>query len=155
MAGRGRGGAGAGIAQMRRDMQNLERRVAELTNALANQRTIQRDVSDEETKYAGVDHQGEQEEEQLERMPFEERMLRALEGRNDGIKVEVPEYAGNLKPEELIDWLNSMEKFFEWKPMTEEKKVKFACTKLKGHAMIWWDHVQKDRTKKGKEKIKT
>ena len=80
-------------------------------------------------------------------------MLRALEGRNDGIKIEVLDYAGNLKPEELIDWLNSMEKFFEWKPMMEEKKVKFACTKLKGHAMIWWDHVQKDRTKKGKEKI--
>jgi len=108
---------------------------------LANQRTIQRDLSDEETEYRGVDHQGEQEEEQLERMPFEERMLRALEGRNDGIKVEVPEYAGNLKPKELIDWLNSMEKFFEWKPMTEEKKVKIACTKLKGRAMIWWDHV--------------
>ena len=63
MAGRGRGGAGAGIAQMRRDMQNLERRVAELTNALANERTIKRDVSDEETEYRGVDHQGEQEEE--------------------------------------------------------------------------------------------
>jgi hypothetical protein len=39
--------------------------------------------------------------------------------------------------------------------MAEEKKVKFACTKLKGHAMIWWDHVQKDRTKKGKDKIRT
>ena len=88
-------------------------------------------------------------------MPFDERMLRALEGINDGIKIEVPDYAENLKPEELINWLNSMEKFFEWKPMIEEKKVKFACTKLKGHAMIWWDHVQKDRTKKGKDKIKT
>ena len=44
---------------MRQDMQNLERRVAKLTNALANQRTIQRDVSNEETEYAGVDHQGE------------------------------------------------------------------------------------------------
>ncbi len=39
--------------------------------------------------------------------------------------------------------------------MREEKKVKFSCTKLKGHAMIWWDHVQKERTKKGKYKIKT
>ena len=45
--------------------------------------------------------------------------------------------------------------FFEWKPMIEETKGKFTCTKLKGHAMIWWDHVQKDRTKKGKEKIKS
>ena len=49
MARRGRGGAGASIAQMRQDMQNLERRVVKLTNALANQRKIQRVVSDEET----------------------------------------------------------------------------------------------------------
>ena len=82
-------------------------------------------------------------------------MLRALEGRNDGIKIEVPDYARNLKQEELIDWMNSMEKFFEWNSMVEENKVKFPCTKLKGHAMIWWDHEQKDRTKKGKDKIKT
>ena len=33
--------------------------------------------------------------------------------------------------------------------------MKFACTKLKGHAVIWWDHVQKDGTKKTKAKIKT
>ena len=39
--------------------------------------------------------------------------------------------------------------------MKKEKKMKFACTKLKGHAMIWWDHAQKYRTKKGKAKIKT
>ena len=50
MAGRGRGGAGAGIAQMRRDMQKLERRVAELTNALANQRTIQREMRRQNTE---------------------------------------------------------------------------------------------------------
>ena len=69
-------------------------------------------------------------------MPFEERMLKALEGRNDGIKIQGPDYARNLKLEELIDWLNSMEFFFEWKPMIEEKKAKFTCSKLKGHAMI-------------------
>ena len=51
--------------------------------------------------------------------------------------------------------MNAMDKIFEWKPMPEEKKVKFACTKLKVHAMIWWDHVHKDRVRKGKDKIKT
>jgi len=76
-----------------------------------------------------------------------------MEGRNDGIKMEVLDYVGSLKPKELIDWLNAMVTFFEWKPMTEEKKLKFTCTKLKGHAMIWWDHVQQDRARKGKEKI--
>ena len=47
MARRGRGRAG--LAQMCRDMHNLERRVAELTNALVYQRIILRDASDEET----------------------------------------------------------------------------------------------------------
>ena len=65
-------------------------------------------------------------------MPFEERMHRALEGRNDGIKIEVLDYAGNLKLEDLIDWMNSMEIFFEWKPMIEEKKVKFAFHHVEG-----------------------
>ena len=117
------------------------------------QKIIPRDSSDEEIENGNVDHHREQEE-QLEHMPFEERMFKALEGRNDGIKIEVPDYAGNLKPKELIDWLNSIEKLFEWMSMIEEKKVKFACTKLKGHAMIWWHHVQKDRRKKGKTKSK-
>ena len=66
--------------------------------------------------------------------------------------MEVSDYEGSLKLEELIDGLNSMESIFEWNPMTEEKKMKFACTKLKGHAMIWWDHVQKERTKKENSK---
>jgi hypothetical protein len=101
MARRGRGRVD--LAQMHRDMHNHKRRVAQLTNVLVNQRIIPRDASDEETKHRDLDHQREQEEEQLERMPFEERMLRALEGRNDGSKIEVLEYAGNLKPEELID----------------------------------------------------
>jgi len=72
-------------------------------------------------------------------MTFEERMLMALEGRNDGIKMEVSKYARSLKPKELIDWLNTMEFVFEWKPMMEETRMTFSCTNLKGHAMK--DHV--------------
>lgn len=88
---------------MCRDMQNLQREVVEITSVLANHRIIQRDISDEETEHGDVCHQREPEKEQLECMHFEERMLRPLERRNDNIIIEVPEYAGNLTPEELID----------------------------------------------------
>jgi hypothetical protein len=70
---------------------------------LASQRIIQREVSDEEIDQGDPDQHIEHEEEQLERVTFEERMLGALEGRNDGIKMEVSKYAGRLKLEELID----------------------------------------------------
>ena len=86
-------------------------------------------------------------------MSYKDRVLRDLEGRNKEIKIDVSDYASSLKPEELIDWLTKMGNYFEWKLMTKEKKMKFACTKLKGHAMIWWDHLQKERVRNGKEKL--
>ena len=54
-------------------------------------------------------------------MIYEDRVLRALEGRSEAIKIDVLDYASSLKLEELIDWLTEMGKFFEWKPMIEEK----------------------------------
>eukprot|EP00253_Pinus_taeda_P007008 PITA_07008 len=66
----------------------------------------------------------------------------------------VPIYQGGLNPEELIDWINSMEKFFDYEETEDEKKVKFAVTKLKGHAALWWDGVQAERRRLGKQPIK-
>ena len=34
-------------------------------------------------------------------------------------------------------------------------KVKIVVTKMKGHASLWWDHLQIERDKRRKEKIKT
>ena len=33
--------------------------------------------------------------------------------------------------------------------------MKIVVTKLKGHASLWWEHLQIDRQRKGKKKIKT
>ena len=66
----------------------------------------------------------------------------------------VPLYQGGLNPEELIDWINSMEKFFDYEEIEDEKKVKFVVTKLKGHAALWWDGVQAERKRLGKQPIK-
>lgn len=56
-------------------------------------------------------------------------------------RLEVSIYTGILSPEELIDWINDMDKFFDYEETDEGKKVKFAVTKLKGHATLWWDGV--------------
>ena len=53
MAKRGRGREG--LAQMHRDMQNLQRKVIYLTYMLANQTIIRREVYYEETDQGGVD----------------------------------------------------------------------------------------------------
>jgi hypothetical protein len=126
MDGRGRGRVG--LFQIRRDMQNLQRQVENLISMLASQRIIQREVPNEKKNQGNVDHHieheeeheeheeehEEHEEEELNHVYFEERMPKALEGRNDRIKMEVSEYAGNLKPEELIDWMKAMDRNLEW-----------------------------------------
>ncbi|KAH9328781.1 hypothetical protein KI387_000889, partial [Taxus chinensis] len=118
---RGRGG----YAQMNRHMQELQRQVAELTGEVTRlrRRHANGDAnpdSDIEEEPPSMNEGGD--EETLNERPFEERLIKALEGKNDDIKINVRDYGGGLRPEELIDWLNRMEKFFEWKTLSEEKK---------------------------------
>ena len=45
-----------------------------------------------------------------------------------------------------------MEKFFEYENTPDNRKVKI---RLKGHMSLWWEHLQTDRQRRGKEKIRT
>ena len=47
-----------------------------------------------------------------------------------------------------------MEKFFEFESTLDNREVKMVVTKLKGHASLWWEHLQTDIKIKGKEKIR-
>jgi len=69
-------------------------------------------------------------------------------------RLEVSIYIGSLSHEEFIYWINNMEKFFDYEERDEGKKVKFAISKQNGHAAIWWDGVQAERRRLGKELIK-
>lgn len=68
------------------------------------------------------------------------------------VKIDVPKYGANLK-DELLDWIAKLDDYFESKDVPKEKKVKIAKTKLKGHALLWWDYEQSERRKRGKSKI--
>jgi hypothetical protein len=70
-------------------------------------------------------------------------------------KIEVPMYEENLDVEELLDWIRSMDKHFDYEYVDEEKKVKQEVTRLKGHATLWWDELQAERRSKGKQRIKS
>ena len=41
------------------------------------------------------------------------------------------------------------------KPVPQDKKVKFAVTRLKGHSLLWWDGVQEERRRQHKQPIKS
>ena len=69
-------------------------------------------------------------------------------------KPKVPIYQGGLDANELLDWINEMDKFFNYEETDDERKVKFAVTGLKRHVSLWWNGVEIERRNKGKVPIK-
>jgi len=47
-----------------------------------------------------------------------------------------------------------MDKHFDFAEIPEDKKVKFVVTRLKGHALLWWDGVQAERRRLHKQPIR-
>ncbi|KAD3338296.1 hypothetical protein E3N88_33817 [Mikania micrantha] len=68
------------------------------------------------------------------------------------IKVDIPESDGRLDPDEFIEWLNTVERVFDYKQTSEENKVKVVALKLLKYASTWWANncLKQERTRKGK-----
>ena len=47
-----------------------------------------------------------------------------------------------------------MEKYFDYEDIEEDKMVNHAVTILKGHVALWWDELQAECRRNGKQKIK-
>jgi hypothetical protein len=62
---------------------------------------------------------------------LEEKLLRLVTKVGARPKMEVPMYEGNLNVEELLDWINAMDKYFDYEDIDEENKVKHVVTRLK------------------------
>jgi hypothetical protein len=75
-----------------------------------------------------------------------ERLLRAVVRLGARAKIEVLMYKDNLDAEEMLDWVRSMDKYFNYEYVDEEKRVR--------HALLWWNELQVERRSKGKHKIK-
>ena len=67
------------------------------------------------------------------------RMSRAepqMQANTNGFKVEIPEFAGKLDPEEFVDWMHTVERVFEYKDVQEDKKVKLVALRLRKYASL-------------------
>ncbi|ESQ43623.1 hypothetical protein EUTSA_v10016056mg [Eutrema salsugineum] len=55
-----------------------------------------------------------------------------------GFKLDIPEFHGGVRGEELFDWLVAVEEVLEFKEVPEDRKVPLVATKFRGKAAAWW-----------------
>nr|GEX23756.1 hypothetical protein [Tanacetum cinerariifolium] len=72
--------------------------------------------------------------------------------RSLGLKIEIPEFTCKVHPNDFIGWLSTVERVFNVRDIPDKLKVKIVAIKLRQHASLWWDHVNKRRRIKGKSK---
>ena len=59
-----------------------------------------------------------------------------------GLRVEIPDFTGSLKPEEYLDWTNTVEEVFELKEVPLEKRVPLVTIRFRERAATWWQNFK-------------
>lgn len=150
----------AGMARKVQELEERNTRLQESYNALLARLEA---IESNQRRTADTDDDSEEEEENNEEVQEEQqvdpeeqrtlRILKAMKGDSYKVRKDIPMYDGSLKEEDLLDWIASMDAYFESDDIPEGQRVKLAKTKLKGHALLWWDHEEAERRKKGKPKL--
>jgi hypothetical protein len=116
-------------------IEDLQRQVAELAQRLAVQEFGNREIknSDSDSTFDNPYHN-----------PAPNRDHRGRERHHGalGFKVDLPEFSGTLQAEGFVDWLNEIERIFEYKEVPDRDKVKLVAIKLKGRASAWWEQLK-------------
>ena len=69
------------------------------------------------------------------------------------IRVEAPSFDGSHQPSDYLDWEASMDQYFDWYPMAEERKVRLAKMRLTKLAKTFWLNVENLRGVRCQEPI--
>ena len=71
------------------------------------------------------------------------------------LKVDIPNFSGDLDIEGFLDWLTEVDRFFEYVELPKDGKVKFVAYRLKGGASVWWDRLRETRMREGRGPVQT
>ncbi|VFQ97508.1 unnamed protein product [Cuscuta campestris] len=77
------------------------------------------------------------------------------EKRITDFKVDLPTFEGKNDPDEFLEWLETVERVFDFKDVPEDKKVKLVALKLRKYASTWWTNTSTKRRREGKAPVKT
>ncbi|VFQ63926.1 unnamed protein product [Cuscuta campestris] len=56
-------------------------------------------------------------------------------------KIDMPTFEGKNDLDDFLEWLETVERVFDFKDVSEEKKVKLVALKFRKYASTWWTNV--------------
>lgn len=70
-------------------------------------------------------------------------------------KVDIPEFNGGLRGDDLVDWVVAVEEVLDFKQVPDDRRVPLVAMRFRGHAAAWWKQLKSTRTRTGKEPIQS
>jgi len=70
------------------------------------------------------------------------------------LRLEIPQFNGHMRIEEVLDWLIEVERFFEVMEIPDNKKVKLVSVRFKSGASVWWEQVTTARARQQKKQVR-
>ncbi|VFQ68320.1 unnamed protein product, partial [Cuscuta campestris] len=78
---------------------------------------------------------------------------RAHEKSYSDSKVDIPIFEGKNDPDEFLEWLETVERVFDFKEVSGDKKVKIVALKFRKYASTWWTNTCTKRIRSEKPPI--
>ncbi|ESQ56324.1 hypothetical protein EUTSA_v10027485mg, partial [Eutrema salsugineum] len=62
-----------------------------------------------------------------------------------GLKVDIPEFQGSVRGEDLLDWTIAVEEVLEFKQVPPDRQVPLVATRFRDRAASWWLQLKSTR----------
>ncbi|VFQ74025.1 unnamed protein product [Cuscuta campestris] len=133
----------ASNAELKAQVEYLAKQVAQLTKMKLKMTETPEESEDE------------QEEESHAETPSSSIRKDNQEKSSTGFKVEISTFDGKDDPDDFIEWLETVERVFDYVEVPEDKKVKLVALKFRGYASTWWTNTTTKRKREGKAVVQT
>ena len=71
------------------------------------------------------------------------------------MKMDLPSFNSRLHIEDFLDWVHTFKNFFDYLNISKENQIKLMTYKLKGGAFAWWEQLQYNHQRQGKQHVHT
>ena len=69
--------------------------------------------------------------------------------------MKIPPFNGRSSPEELLEWVQRVEKVFECHEYSEATKCRLAALEFIDYANLWWENLKGQQRRDSEEKVRS